>query len=129
MKNWIILLPLAALMACGTPQERCISRASAELRTVDSLISETEATLRRGYALKREPYTYTISVTCQTGTDAQGKPIYGTCPQQQTSYRNVPVAVDLAEERRKLAGLKQTRATEAKRVQAAAAQCRAQFPE
>lgn len=129
MQRWMIFGALALLAACGTPQERCISRASKELRTFDKLIAETRATLSRGYGLRQEPYTTSYRATCAVGKDAAGKIIYEPCTKERIAYRDVPVAVDLDEERRKLAGLETRRAQEARRVQSAAAQCRAQFPE
>ena len=46
----LTFLALAALAACGTPQEQCINRNTRDLRTVDRLIAEAEGNLQRGYA-------------------------------------------------------------------------------
>ena len=46
----LTFLTLAALAACGTPQEQCISCNTRDLRTVDRLIAESEGNLQRGYA-------------------------------------------------------------------------------
>ena len=53
------LLPVLILAACGTPQERCISRNTSEYRTVARLLSEVEANLARGYAWEEREYMRT----------------------------------------------------------------------
>ena len=49
---------LSVLAACGTPQERCISRNTRDLRTVEKLAVVVQGNLDRGYAYEE----YTVSV-------------------------------------------------------------------
>lgn len=49
------VLLLLSLAACGTPQERCEARVSAEYRNVIRLLAEVEANLARGYAWENQP--------------------------------------------------------------------------
>ena len=56
MRRAQLLLPLI-LTACGTPQERCITQQTRDLRGVDGLIADTQRNLDRGYAV--EDYTVT----------------------------------------------------------------------
>jgi hypothetical protein len=61
------VLPLAALgllAACATPQEQCIARDTRELRIVEQLLAETEANLRRGYALQEVTVWRPVWVDC-----------------------------------------------------------------
>ncbi len=50
-----VLATVLLLTACGTPQEQCIRRETADLRTLESLIAETERNIQRGFGI--EEYT------------------------------------------------------------------------
>lgn len=124
------LLMLALLSACGTPQEQCINAGTRDLRTVDRLIAETEANIDRGYALEE------VTITQEH---------WGYChqhqPEGQTPLPPVPClvehditverakAIDLADEAKKLEGLKAKRQELAKAAAPLIAQCKAEFPE
>lgn len=58
------LAALGLLAACATPQEQCIARETRELRIVESLLAETEANLRRGYALTQVTVWRPVWVDC-----------------------------------------------------------------
>jgi len=90
--------------ACATPQQRCEIQATRDLRVVNSLIAESQATLRRGYALREEQRTRFGTTICYGGTDNFG---YGFCWGNDTYTRLRPVAVNLDEERAKLQTLQQ----------------------
>jgi hypothetical protein len=95
-------LPLAAFLlatACATPQQRCEIQATRDLRVVNELIAESQATLRRGYALREEQRTRFGTTICYGGGDDFG---YGFCWGNETYTRLRPVAVNLDEERAKL---------------------------
>lgn len=117
------LLLCLCVAACTTPELACQRRATADLRTVDALIKETEETLRRGFALEREPYTTTGLDFCF----GHGLEDFGLtyCTSTQTRYRQVPKAIDRRTEQRKLTELRQTRSRLARESQAALAQCTA----
>lgn len=133
MKRTLILCCL--LSACGTPQERCISSVTRDLRVVDRLIAETDANLRRGYGLQDVTVFHDVWTLCPgfpSGSIA-GEPAPAPVPQmcwdsQPVTYQK-PVAIDLAAENAKLSGL----LTKRKELAAAAApmiaQCQVQYPE
>ena len=103
------LLPLAALIlvtACATPRQRCEIQATRDLRVVNELIAESQATLRRGYALREEQRTRFGTTICYGGGGDFG---YGFCWGNDTYTRLRPVAVDLDQERAKLQSLLQKR--------------------
>lgn len=119
------LAALVLLTACATPREACLRAATSDLRTVERLISETEANLSRGFAIEREPYTRTGLDFCFGTGGYRGYGGFGLnyCRTVETRYRDRPVAIDPAAERRKLADLKRTRARLAPVTQERIAAC------
>ena len=110
------LLPLALplfLAACATPLERCESQATRDLRVVDALIAESQATLQRGYAFQTVQNTRPTATFCwgggQGGYGDYWSTGYGLCWGNNTYTTREPVAVNLEEERQKLRGLQQKR--------------------
>jgi hypothetical protein len=100
-------LALALLVAaCATPQQRCEIQATRDLRVVNQLIAETQATLQRGYALREEQRPRVGTTVCYGGGDDFG---FGFCWGNDTYTRVRPVAVNLDEERAKLQTLLQKR--------------------
>jgi hypothetical protein len=96
------LLQIAALLlltACATPQQRCEIQATRDLRVVDALIAESQATLQRGYALREVERVRFGTTICYGGGDYYG---YGFCWGNDTYTELRPVAVNLDEERAKL---------------------------
>ena len=93
----LFLLGLFALAACGTPQERCISNVTKDIRVLDRLIAETQKNLDRGYAIRRENYIVYEREICGK---RNGKNIYCTFPETET--RQYPVSIDLVKEKAKL---------------------------
>lgn len=47
---YLTIVPLAALAACATPQQRCISNATAEVSNLQNMLAEVNGNLARGYA-------------------------------------------------------------------------------
>ncbi|SLN40540.1 hypothetical protein PSA7680_02022 [Pseudoruegeria aquimaris] len=121
----LALLPAAALLlaSCSTPRERCLNAATQDLRTVDQLILETEANIERGFGLTTD---YRITTGFDWCRDRWGR-MY-TCPTQRATPVTRPVAVDVNQEKAKLASLKQQRRRLAKEAEAPVAACNAQFP-
>ncbi len=121
------LVLLAALAACGTPQEQCIRRATQEVRTLDQLIAETEANLARGYAYEEREVVRHVWQRCD---DFIGQiPHRRMCLEPVFDTVKRPVAIDPEVETRKLEGLKSRRAALVKSAQAEIAACRAKYPE
>lgn len=132
MTRLILLSALAlSLAACATPRESCLRTATKDLIVIDRLIAETQATLARGYALEREPYTRTqVDLCLGSGRYGYGRGGIGWnyCATPTTRYRDRPVAIDRAAEERKLRELRQTRTRLAPEVEQRAAQCSARYP-
>lgn len=121
---------LLMLAACGTPQEQCIRRETAELRKLDALVAELRKTLARGYAMRSETYTQPVWQVCSVTRDASGAVIASHyCWQREEFTRRVPVAIEPASERRKLTALEARRAQEARSASRAVAACKATYPE
>lgn len=131
-KPLLALSLLAVLAACGTPQEQCIAAGTRDMRVLDRLIGQTEGNLQRGYALVDVVETRTRWVVC-----AAGVPATATTPAQppQMCLDDVdytvtqPQAINLADERVKLAEMKKKRAQLARAATATIAQCKALHPE
>jgi hypothetical protein len=118
----LALLSLVLLTACSA-RDICVSQARSELRTLDGLIAETRETVSRGYAIEERTVPEEVFTRCR---DAEGnlRPCWITV----TRTERQPVAVDIAEERRKLAQLEARRAEEAQRAAARIRACEAQYP-
>jgi hypothetical protein len=126
----LFLPALALLAACATPQEACIGNATRELRTLDTLIAETEANLARGYAFETIEVTRPEWVICgyyPAKPKQQPKPRY--CFQDVTETSRREVAIDPAAEKRKLAGLVERRRALNGPAASAIAECRARYPQ
>jgi hypothetical protein len=121
----VVLIVGLLLAACIGPREACLRAAGAELARLDRLIAEGEAALARGYRLERRAETATVLEFC-IGMGHRGDGLDAGlryCPEAETRVTEVPVAVDPAAERRKLAALRARREAEAPRARAAAAAC------
>lgn len=125
------LAALSVLAACGTPQEQCINRNTRDLRTVDRLIAETEGNLDRGYAFETITVYEEYWTSCPQPDPVEGEPPPKPrlCLEERPVSVERPKAIDLQDEARKLAGLKDKRKDLARRAEAVIAQCRAEYPE
>ena len=128
MRAALILLPLVALAACGTPRERCINEVTSNQRTLNALIAETQANIDRGYALGEKSEVVTIDRTCKQ-TIEYGEEVRFPCDEVMTREYKVPVAIDLNAEQAKLQSLLQRREAMASTVQDGINQCVAIHPE
>ncbi|WP_084863362.1 hypothetical protein [Salibaculum halophilum] len=128
MKHMLFLLPLVLLAACATPREACISDARAKLRLLESQIDTAQGNIDRGYALAEVQDLRTVTRTC-TGTNEDGSTFTFPCEETRTFTREEPVAINVAEERAKLADLRERRNAEATRAEERIRQCIAIHPE
>lgn len=130
MRARMVLLVCLALAACGTPQERCISNNTRDLRTVERLIAESERNLARGFALESRTEWRMTAVPCYRSARRPGAaPILTTCWDDRPETVTRPRAINLDEEAAKLASLQRKRDQLARQAQSVVAQCRALHPE
>ncbi|TNE66448.1 hypothetical protein [Celeribacter ethanolicus] len=123
--RWLIPLAVLPLLVACSEQQMCISRATKDLRQVQSFIKEAEGNLGRGYALVEKEYIdYDIE---RCGTNDEGKPIFCRVPDVHT--RMVPKSIDLDAEAAKLAALKKKEAQLQIEANAAVEACKVQYPE
>ena len=127
----LVLLTLATLAACGTPQEQCISRNTRDLRTVDRLIADTEGNLARGYAFETVTVYEDYWAYCPRPPVAEGQPAPPPrlCLDERAVTEKRPKAIDLNDEARKLSSLKEKRTSLARQAEKVIAACKAQYPE
>jgi hypothetical protein len=127
----LLLVPLALLAACGTPQEQCIARNTRDLRTVERLIVETQGNLDRGYALETVTLYEDYWDTCYDRVAVEGEEVLRPrpCLQERSYTEERPKAIDLNAEARKLDSLKVKRGELSRAAEAVIAQCKAEYPE
>ena len=121
------LLSLAVLAACSTPKEDCLNEALRDLRVVQTLIVESEETIRRGYAFQSETRAIQSLQFC-LGTRSHRAGL-GFCNQVIPITKQTPVAVNLDEERAKLRSLKNKEIQLRKESLRQQATCEAEFPD
>ena len=129
MKPFLALAALALLSACATPRDVCVSQQTRDLRVVDELIAEDEATLARGYALDRRTELRSRLTLCTGLSRGNGRLSTGVryCSAPETRTRVVPQAVNLREVSARLEGLRAKRAELSAQASRGIAACRARF--
>ncbi|WP_134680713.1 hypothetical protein [Paracoccus ravus] len=132
-RNLILgLLPALALAACGTPQERCISRNTSEYRAVSSLLAEVEGNLARGYAWAEREVTHTIWTDCRYvvyDRDGDRYISYRPCLRDVTDTERYRVPIDPAAEERKRDNLAERKRALTASARQAVDACKAAYPE
>jgi hypothetical protein len=131
MSKRLVILVFAALAACGTPQEQCISRNTRDLRTVDRLVKETEGNLQRGYALETVTRWEEYWDTCFDSVEIDGRVSLRpySCEREYSYTEQRPKAIDLNAEAKKLESLKAKRTELSRAAAPLIAQCKAEYPE
>ncbi|MEL6595330.1 MAG: hypothetical protein AAFQ47_05305 [Pseudomonadota bacterium] len=118
------LILICLLAACASPYDRCVRSATDDANTLSELIAETEANIARGFAIDEQ---VSPRINYQYCFNARG--VWTLCRKRDLQTKEVPVAIDLAAEERKLAGmrtkLEQLKTQAGRDIRA----CRAQFPE
>ncbi len=106
----------AVLAACTDPASQCRLDATRDLRVLDRQIAQAEEDIRYGYRLEVVESPFRIGMTlCLGARDSV------FCDDDGPSYRRVPI--NIPAERARPASLRQQRAAEAPRAQAALARC------
>ncbi|TBN41198.1 hypothetical protein EYE42_07430 [Paracoccus subflavus] len=126
-----VLLPLL-VAACGTPQDRCISRNTGEYRTVSGLLAEVEGNLARGYAWEERQVIRDRLTQCRAyARDRDGRVVatYEPCWRDYVDVERYRVPIDPAAEQRKRDNLAARQAALAGQAKAVVQACQAAFPE
>lgn len=126
------LLPVCLLAACGTPQQRCISRNTSEYRAVSELLAEVEGNLARGYAWEERQVVRTEWDDCPyvaISDDGDRFIAYRSCVRDVIDLEQYRVPIDPAAETRKRDSLSARKAKLASSAQRAVAACKAAYPE
>ena len=132
MRPALLMIPLIALTACGTPQERCIRQSTSELRRVDALLGEVQANLARGYAWQSYETTSSRWEVCGTRRIKKGDKVIEKprmCLEDYTVTRRRAVPIDPEVETRKRDNLLAKKRELTALAQRQIAQCRALYPE
>jgi hypothetical protein len=132
MRLVVMGLGLAVLASCGTPQERCIATATRDARILDRLIGETQGNLDRGFAYVEVEMSRTVWVVCvpaQAATATSPGVAAQMCLDDRDYTVTRPQAINLAEERVKLAEMRKKRAELERAAVRDVASCKAQHPE
>ncbi len=131
MRAKFALASLALLAACGTPQEQCIRSGARDMTVMGRLIQETRGNIARGYALERIEVDNWVWVVCGPPPVVNGKVVgppqrcFENMPRSETR----PRAINLDQERAKLATM-EAKYRELERAAAPViAQCKAKYPE
>ena len=109
----LLIAPVMLLAACTNPLEDCKQDAVKDLRIVQALIADTQATIDRGYAIQTETRAVIYTSFCLgtgRGRHGHGHGQFTFCNHSQPVTTKTPVAVDLEAEQRKLASLKRKEA-------------------
>jgi hypothetical protein len=127
----LMVLGLALLAGCGTPQERCIASATRDARILDRLITETQGNIDRGFAyveVQRSRTVWVVCVPAQAATATSPAQSAQMCMDDQDYTETRPQAINLADERVKLAEMRKKRAELERAAVRDVASCKAQHP-
>ncbi|MAN99433.1 hypothetical protein [uncultured Roseovarius sp.] len=124
-----IIGSLGLLAACATPREQCIAGATQDYRSVETAMATAQGNIARGYALHTQTVPYTVTSTCYRNDPSRNIVLPYPCPSTQYRTQTTPVAIDVSEERRKLADYQKMLPQLRKQAQIQVQRCEAQFPE
>lgn len=122
-------LAAVLLSGCATPKQKCISDATRQLRSVESALETAQGNIARGYAVYTQRVPYTVGRICYNTHPRTNAVIPYSCPMTQYWTQTTPVAIDVAEERRKVAEYQQMLPQLRQQANARIRQCHAQFPD
>jgi len=125
----LALAAILALSACATPKQQCTASATQELRSVESALATAQGNITRGYALHSQSVPYTVNHTCCRRYPNTRTVIPYSCPSTYYRTQTTPVAIDVAEERKKAAQYREMLPQLREKASTRVAQCNAQFSE
>lgn len=123
------LSAVVMLTGCATPKQQCISQATQELRSTENALETAQANVARGYAVHTQRVPYTVSTICYRTHPGTHAAIPYSCPTTQFRTQTTPVAIDVAEERRKIEEFQRLLPQLRDVADVGVGQCNAQFPE
>ncbi|MGY6705502.1 hypothetical protein [Roseinatronobacter sp.] len=107
MRNLILFAVLPAMIAaCGTPQDRCVRAAQADLRAIDDQIANVETALEQGFRVLPAQEGVTRLRLCAWPRE----PVLFCTESIQRPRSESREAIDRQAEQTRLAQLRQTRA-------------------
>ncbi|MFO7759544.1 MAG: hypothetical protein R6V26_13905 [Roseovarius sp.] len=128
--GWCFLLSVAALLSgCATPKQQCLSEVTQELRSVERALETAQGNIARGYAVHTQRVPYTVADICYRTHPRTHAVIPYSCPSTYYRTQTTPVAIDVAEERRKADAYRRMLPRLRDEARAGIRQCNAQFPE
>ena len=115
-----LILSVALLVACGSPEDICVRQAQTELAALDAQIAETEQTLARGYRVIPASEARTTLHIC-----AWPKEPVLFCTRNTPATRETRVSVDTTAEQANLDRLRAERSAIAATTAEQISRCRA----
>ena len=128
----LAFLPVLVVAACGTPQERCISRNTSEYRTVSRLLAEVEGNLARGYAWEERQVSRVEWDDCPYvvgNKKGERRVLYRPCARQVSDTERYRVPIDPAAEQRKRDNLTARKSALGRPAARAVDACKDAYPE
>lgn len=122
MKLTFLFPPVLLLAACATPEERCVRAAWEDYNRTKSRISVAQRNVDRGYAVHEQTREHSYIDICY---DSEKKPY--KCEQVRYETIETPVAIDVRQERRKIAEYEAQLAKQRVRAKERERQCLAQI--
>tara|TARA_R110002094_G_scaffold125947_6_gene119978 strand:+ start:438 stop:845 length:408 start_codon:yes stop_codon:yes gene_type:complete len=123
-----VLASSALLLGCADPRQQCISAATQEYRSAASAANTARQNISRGYAVFSQQVPYTVHQTCYRSDPVTFASIPYPCPQTYYRTQSTPVAIDVAQERTKLAQINRLLPRLAAKADAEIRRCETQFP-
>jgi hypothetical protein len=122
-------LLLAALAACTSPQEQCLTSANSALAALDSQIQVAQANLARGFAVQQVTRNVPQATSCSNVSRSDTLVTANSmCIANNVQTVDVRVDIDPVVEQRRLDQMIASRPAVAQQSAAAASACRAQYP-
>ncbi|MFN3955178.1 MAG: hypothetical protein ACK4LQ_12065 [Pararhodobacter sp.] len=119
-----VLVLVGVMGGCASPLERCLAEAGREVALLEQELTERRVNIARGHALHREVVVDFMPGLCFSPLlDA-----YRTCMEPVERLRETRRAINVGDERERIAQLERSLARERAQAERARAQCVAQFP-
>jgi len=121
-------LLLLAVSGCSTPRERCIAIVSKNYKEVQEKMETTQQNIERGYAIHKERVPHIVRDICYKKNPTTQQPEPYVCSSTEFRTQSTPVAIDIGNEKDKLAEYKRLLSKYRAQMDAGIRQCEAQFP-